>query len=257
MGGVSTNENGETSLSGLFACGEVACTGVHGANRLASNSLLEGVVFARRAVKTATKKSKESLKQLLEDELEEIVDEDDFLKCDALDLSKNHNNEKSNKYRGIKVKKEFLSSDAFAQALRKEVQLSMWRACGIVRRTEDMRETLVKFKSLQRLVDEEEEEAALLNGSNDDGTVTLALVEAKNLLAVGTLVLRSALRRKESRGLHYVVEYPDRVEEERMSTILAPIDADDETSDISSSSSIEIEQEEELVKQVVVARGPR
>ena len=68
----------------------------------------------------------------------------------------------------------------------------------------------------------------MLNGSNDDGTVTLALVEAKNLLAVGTLVLRSALRRKESRGLHYVVEYPDRVEEERMSTILAPIDADDE-----------------------------
>ena len=67
----------------------------------------------------------------------------------------------------------------------------------------------------------------------------------------------SALRRKESRGLHYVVEYPDRVEEERMSTILAPIDADDETSDISSSSSIEIEQEEELVKQVVVVRGPR
>ena len=120
-----------------------------------------------------------------------------------------------------------------------------------------MRETLVKFKALQRLVDEEEEEAALLNGSNDDGTVTLALVEAKNLLAVGTLVLRSALRRKESRGLHYVVEYPDRVEEERMSTILAPIDADDEMSDISSSSSIEIEQEEELVKQVVVARGPR
>ena len=256
-GGVKTNIDGETSLSGLFACGEVACTGVHGANRLASNSLLEGVVFARRAVKTATKKSKESLKQLLEDEFEEIVDEDDFLKCDALDLSKNHNNEKSNKYRGIKVKKEFLSSDAFAQALRKEVQLSMWRACGIVRRTEDMRETLVKFKALQRLVDEEEEEAALLNGSNDDGTVTLALVEAKNLLAVGTLVLRSALRRKESRGLHYVVEYPDRVEEERMSTILAPIDADDETSDISSSSSIEIEQEEELVKQVVVARGPR
>ena len=93
------------------------------------------------------------------------------------------------------------------------MQLSVWRACGIVRRTEDMRETLVKFKALQRLVDEEEE-AALLNGNNDDGTVTLALVEAKNLLAVGTLVLRSALRRKESRGLH---SHPvsGQVEEER------------------------------------------
>jgi aspartate oxidase len=165
------------------------------------------------------------------------------------------------------VKKDFLSGDAFAQSLRKEVQLSMWRACGIVRRTEDMRETLVKFKALQRLIDDEEEEAALLNSGNDDGTVTLALVEAKNLLAVGTLVLRSALKRKESRGLHYVVEYPDRVEGERVSTVLAPIenddDDDDETrSNISSRSAIKMEGEEEeelfVVEQnKVVARGPR
>jgi aspartate oxidase len=141
----------------------------------------------------------------------------------------------------------------------------MWRACGIVRRTEDMRETLVKFKALQRLIDDEEEEAALLNSGNDDGTVTLALVEAKNLLAVGTLVLRSALKRKESRGLHYVVEYPDRVEGERVSTVLAPIenDDDDETrSNISSRSAIKMEGEEEeelfVVEQnKVVARGPR
>jgi succinate dehydrogenase/fumarate reductase flavoprotein subunit len=125
---------------------------------------------------------------------------------------------------------------------------------------------LVKFKALQRLIDDEEEEAALLNSGNDDGTVTLALVEAKNLLAVGTLVLRSALKRKESRGLHYVVEYPDRVEGERVSTVLAPIendDDDDETrSNISSRSAIKMEGEEEeelfVVEQnKVVARGPR
>ena len=261
-GGVKTNIDGETSLSGLFACGEVACTGVHGANRLASNSLLEGVVFARRAVKTATKKSRETLKQLLEDEFEDIVDEDDFLKCSSvLNIPRKT---KATKRRGQKVKKDFLSTDAFAQSLRKEVQLSMWRACGIVRRTEDMRETLVKFKALQRLIEEEEEEAALLNSGNDDGTVTLALVEAKNLLAVGTLVLRSALKRKESRGLHYVVEYPDRVEEERVSTVVTPIENDDndESSNISSSSAIKFEGEEgdealSVVKQKVVAPGPR
>ena len=261
-GGVKTNIDGETSLSGLFACGEVACTGVHGANRLASNSLLEGVVFARRAVKTATKKSRESLKQLLEDEFEDIVDEDDFLKCSSvLNIPRKT---KATKRRGQKVKKDFLSTDAFAQSLRKEVQLSMWRACGIVRRTEDMRETLAKFKALQRLIEEEEEEAALLNSGNDDGTVTLALVEAKNLLAVGTLVLRSALKRKESRGLHYVVEYPDRVEEERVSTVVTPIenDGNDESSSISSSSAIKFEGEEgdealSVVKQKVIAPGPR
>ena len=194
------------------------------------------------------------------------MDEDDYLKCNY-DVFNSSRKTISNKRRGQMVKKDFLSGDAFAQSLRKEVQLSMWRACGIVRRTEDMRETLVKFKELQRLIDDEEEEAALLNSGNDDGTVTLALVEAKNLLAVGTLVLRSALKRKESRGLHYVVEYPDRVEGERVSTVLAPIenddDDDDETrSNISSRSAIKMEGEEEeelfVVEQnKVVARGPR
>jgi len=240
-GGVKTNIDGETSLTGLFACGEVACTGVHGANRLASNSLLEGVVFARRAVKTAEKKSRESLKQMLEDEFESIVDEDDFLKY-------------PNDIRA-EIEQNFLSTnDAFASSLRKEVQLSMWRSCGIVRRTDDMRETLMKFKALQRLIDEEEEEQR---------TVTLALVEAKNLLAVGTLVLRSALRRKESRGLHYVVEYPDRVEEERVSTILAFADNEDddlfEEESITRSRDATItngtyQQEQKIIE---VARGPR
>jgi L-aspartate oxidase len=50
MGGIETGLDGQSSLPGLYACGEAACSGVHGANRLASNSLLEGLVFARRAV---------------------------------------------------------------------------------------------------------------------------------------------------------------------------------------------------------------
>ncbi|OUS46845.1 FAD binding domain-domain-containing protein [Ostreococcus tauri] len=155
-GGVSTNENGETSLRGLFACGEVAYTGVHGANRLASNSLLEGIVFARRAVRS-------------------------------------------------------VGHDTWERELRHEIQRIMWNAAGIVRTTAEMEHALGRLNEIAVMCDER---ASSMKG------YTMALAEISNLLVAGRLMLRCALMRKESRGLHYTLDHPDSVEAEKRPTLI-------------------------------------
>lgn len=170
-GGVQVDTWGETSLSGLFAMGETACTGLHGANRLASNSLLEAVVFADRAA------------QRIADRWEELRS------------------------------KPFITTNAWrdgaAGSIEENVLIShnwdqirrlMWNYVGIVRR--EKRLHLARRRIAPILTEIKEH--------FDDYLLTADLVELRNLAVVADLIITCASMRKESRGLHYIVDYPQR-----------------------------------------------
>jgi L-aspartate oxidase len=169
-GGIPTGLDGQTSIPGLFAIGEVACTGVHGANRLASNSLLEGLVFAETAANR--------LKELLSGPSIEVPE------APIWDVA------------GTRVPREriLISHD------RKEIRNLMWDYVGLVR-------------SRNRL-DRAERRLALITREIELyyrwTKVTAELLELRNIAQVGLLIVRSALSRQESRGLHYVTDYPER-----------------------------------------------
>lgn len=172
-GGVDVDEWGRTSLANLFALGEVSHTGVHGANRLASNSLLEAVVFARRSARHVCEN--ESFKK---EKFEEPMPWDE-------------------KHADSPVEPVVLDHDW------DECRRLMWDYVGIVR--SDRRLDI----ALQRIV--------LLGKTVEDlywkCRVTLDLLELRNIVLVGELIIRSALERKESRGLHYTETYPERDDE--------------------------------------------
>ena len=169
-GGVVTDLDGCTSIQGLYACGEVACTGLHGANRLASNSLLEGVVFPHRAMKHAS----------------------DFIgrRTTAIPPDIPSWNDE-----GTFDSEEWvlIAHD------RTEIQTLMWDYVGIVR--SDAR--LIRAQRRINMIAEEIEEFYKKT------VVTPDLIELRNVGMVATLIIECALRRKESRGLHYTTNYPE------------------------------------------------
>lgn len=171
-GGVKTDVHGRTSINNLYAAGEVASTGLHGANRLASNSLLEAVVFAHRAAED-TIKSKWAAKATLD----KIPDWND----DGT------------------IKNEELVLVSYS---RKEVQQTMSNYVGIVR--SDLR--------LQRALDRLEiifkETEELYKASK----VTVSICELRNIINVGYLIIKQAKDRKESIGLHYNSDLSDRMQ---------------------------------------------
>jgi L-aspartate oxidase len=177
-GGVETDLDGLTSLPRLFASGEVSCTGVHGANRLASNSLLEGLVFSARAA--------EWLK---------AHKDDPPAPCDDVPPFR--------PYRGrVQV--------AETEALKSRIQNAMTKYVGIVRSDE----RLAKAEAALNIIAEEVDELYATCRPTED------LLELRNLYLTAQLIIRSAIARKESRGLHYTTDYPHPVEEERHDTIL-------------------------------------
>lgn len=169
-GGILTDLEARTSLHRLYAVGEVACTGVHGANRLASNSLLEALVFAHHAA--------ESTRRLLESGRP--------LRARAA--------------RAADPRHENEVSPEFPALLTRLLQTLMWTHVGIVRSDHRLQQALREVGILHDAA------VSLFNTSR----ITEGTLELRNLCLVGLLIIRSALARKESRGLHYNVDYPDR-----------------------------------------------
>jgi L-aspartate oxidase len=170
-GGLVTDLVGKTNINNLYACGEVSMTGVHGANRLASNSLLESLVFSFRAaddlmtsVKTKPKKA-EKIKLIEWDES------------------------------GTENAEEWV----VIEHDRREVQQLMWDYVGIVRSTYRLRRSERRLKLIV-----EEVEAYYRKTK-----VTVPLLELRNIAQTALLIVRSALSRKESRGLHYMTDFPN------------------------------------------------
>lgn len=162
-GGIKTNEFGETSIKNLFAAGEAASTGLHGANRLASNSLLEAVVFAHRAATKACEKTE------LDEQIKNIIPD--------------WNDEGT-----IKNEELILISHSL-----REVQQIMSNYVGIVR--SDLR--------LQRALDR----LHIIYKETEDlfkvSKVTVSICELRNIINVGYLIIRMAMERRESVGLHF------------------------------------------------------
>ena len=176
-GGIKTDEYGRTSIRNLYACGECASTGLHGANRLASNSLLEAMVFGHRAYLHSIEK------------LPEIETVYGFNRFDISAIP-DWNAE------GTREPKELI---LITQSL-KELQQIMSDYVGIVR-------TDVRLARALKRLDLLFEETEQLYRSTK---VSTQLCELRNLISVGYLIVKSASFRKESRGLHFNTDYPEK-----------------------------------------------
>lgn len=165
-GGILTDKQGQSTIQNLFAIGECACTGLHGANRLASNSLLEAVVFANRA-------AKQSLN---------IISNINF-----------QNNIPNWDAEGTEHPEEMV---LITQSQR-EVQQIMSNYVGIVRSELRLRRAFDRLEILYK------ENEALY----DKTTVSQKLGELRNLICIGYVIIKHAMQRKESVGLHYMVNY--------------------------------------------------
>lgn len=210
-GGVRTDLDGQTSLDGLFACGETACTGLHGANRLASNSLLEAVVFANRAFRASADRLANDAADLepLFAAAEEAAAVEEIRRMAVKGSTKGSVLEKGSA-------PEYDAHPEWAGVMREEVQRVMWSAAGIVRDSD----------TIARAEEELERLLARCDAEMRTRGECLCSHELRNLITVGLTVVKCAGMRKESRGLHYNVDYPERVESERRPTVLAGVDKD-------------------------------
>ncbi len=166
-GGVATDEYGQTSIPQLYAIGEVACTGLHGACRMACNSILEGLVFAHRAAQHLSSFDVESMKN------KHISLWQSPSKVDMV--------------------------DAIVVSLNwKEIRRLTWSYLGIVRSDKRIARAKQRLALLSKEISE----------YYQTFPVTPDIIELRNVAQVASLIAESADRRKESRGLHYMLDYP-------------------------------------------------
>lgn len=169
-GGIAVDMHARSSINYLYAAGECSCTGLHGANRLASNSLLEAIVYADLAAKDA------------------------LSKIDSLSI--NHEVPEWND-KGTSLNEEMV----LITQSKKEVGQIMSNYVGIVRSNLRLKRA---FDRLELLYEETKD-------LYERSTVTREICELRNIINTGYLVIKMAMERKESRGLHYTIDYPDKI----------------------------------------------
>ena len=170
-GGLITDTYGQTNIDNLYAVGEVACTGLHGANRLASNSLLEALVFGKRAADRAIGLAEEGPKH-------------PFPNAPLWDSGTATDSEEM-----VVVTQNW-----------DEIRRFMWNYVGIVRTSKRLARARNRILNIQQEIKE----------YYWDFLVTKDLLELRNLAMIAELIITCALQRKESRGLHYNLDYPER-----------------------------------------------
>ena len=178
-GGVEINKKGQTNIKNLYAIGEVAHSGLHGANRMASNSLLECLYFADVVSKDISLNSK-NLKKINTNK----IDQNKYMQHDELEK-------------------------VLIKHCWKEIRTLMWNYVGIVRNNHRLSYADQRIKIMKKEIDA----FFFTYKINKD------IVELKNLVCVAELIIKSAISRKESRGLHYNIDYPETLSEPKDTTL--------------------------------------
>jgi L-aspartate oxidase len=170
-GGVLVDTEGKTDIERLYVVGETACTGLHGANRLASNSLLEAVVYAHRAAEQTAKE----LTSINDEVCRNLPPWDPMGTTDSDDaIVVSHNWD--------------------------EIRRFMWNYVGIVRSNKRLLRALNRIETIQKEIRQ----------YYWDFKITSDLIELRNIAMVAELIIQCAMLRKESRGLHYNIQHPQK-----------------------------------------------